>query len=300
MEILEYGKAICYSGYRRGQSPKTGVCPSYEQIKEDIKILGSEGYRYIRMYDPNIHAEYVMTAIRELKLPMLCMVGIDPKPERNNPQSSAGEQNFTAQELKDNMAHNENELQKLIKLANEYEDVLKVVSVGNENTPPWGTEIVTEERLVYFAKTLKASVKQAVTYNEGYLEWKELKELGDILDIISVHSYPLWSGKTIDEAVDFNKGHYEDMKALFPDKQVIFTEVGWATGGKSSKIDPKQISLENQNRYISELKEYIDANKIVAFIFEAFDEYWKSEDDGVERHWGLYGEDRKLKNQERL
>ena len=294
-EALKYAKAICYSGYRRGQSPKTGICPSYEQIKEDIQILNQEGYRYIRMYDPNQHAEYVISAIRELKLPMTCMIGIDPKPERNNPNSSSGAQNFSNEELENNKKHNENELKKLIRLANENEDVLQAVSIGNENTPSWGTEIVPVERLMYFAQTLKASVKQAVTYNEGYLEWKELKELGNILDIISIHSYPLWAGKTIDEALDFNKKHYDDMKEIFPDKQIIFTEAGWATGGTSSKIDSQNISVENQKRYITELNKYLDDNKIVAFIFEAFDEYWKSDDDGVERHWGLYDEDRKRK-----
>ena len=254
-EVLKYAKAICYSGYRRGQSPKTGACPSYDQIKEDMEILNKEGYRYIRMYDPNQHAEYVMSAIRELKLPMICMIGIDPKPERNNPNSSAGAQNFSKEELEANKKHNENELKKLIKLANANEDILQAVSIGNENTPPWGTEIVPVERLIYFAKTLKASVSQAVTYNEGYLEWKELKELGEALDIISIHSYPLWSGKTIDEALDFNKAQYDDMKAFFPDKQIIFTEVGWATGGTSSKIDAKNISVENQKRYITELNQ---------------------------------------------
>ena len=38
MEILKYGKAICYSGYRKGQSPKT-VAPTKEQIAEDLDFV---------------------------------------------------------------------------------------------------------------------------------------------------------------------------------------------------------------------------------------------------------------------
>ena len=33
---LEHGNAICYSGYRRNQSPVTGAYPSYEEIREDL------------------------------------------------------------------------------------------------------------------------------------------------------------------------------------------------------------------------------------------------------------------------
>lgn len=37
-KVFKFGKAICYSGYRDGQSPTT-VCPSREQIEEDLMIL---------------------------------------------------------------------------------------------------------------------------------------------------------------------------------------------------------------------------------------------------------------------
>ena len=33
-----YGRAICYSGFRKGQMPG-GRYPSYEEVKEDLNIL---------------------------------------------------------------------------------------------------------------------------------------------------------------------------------------------------------------------------------------------------------------------
>ena len=36
---LPYCKAICYSGYRDGQSPESGDIPTYEQVKQDLLIL---------------------------------------------------------------------------------------------------------------------------------------------------------------------------------------------------------------------------------------------------------------------
>ena len=34
--MFEWGRAICYSGYRQEQSPKTATYPTYEQIKEAV------------------------------------------------------------------------------------------------------------------------------------------------------------------------------------------------------------------------------------------------------------------------
>ena len=36
---LSPGNAICYSGYREGQSPHDGTFPSYAQVHEDLRIL---------------------------------------------------------------------------------------------------------------------------------------------------------------------------------------------------------------------------------------------------------------------
>ena len=34
--MFEWGRAICYSGYRQGQSPQNATYPTYEQIKEAV------------------------------------------------------------------------------------------------------------------------------------------------------------------------------------------------------------------------------------------------------------------------
>ena len=40
--MFKYGKAICYQGYRDGQSPILGVYPTKDQILEDLLILDME------------------------------------------------------------------------------------------------------------------------------------------------------------------------------------------------------------------------------------------------------------------
>ena len=42
--MFNYDNAVCYSGYREGQSPYNGVFPSKEEILEDLKILEGKYY----------------------------------------------------------------------------------------------------------------------------------------------------------------------------------------------------------------------------------------------------------------
>lgn len=86
---LPYKKAICYSGYREGQCP-TGEMPSKEQISEDLHLLVADGYGYIRMYEPNAHAITALQVIREEKLPLQCMIGIDSLAEINSTECITG------------------------------------------------------------------------------------------------------------------------------------------------------------------------------------------------------------------
>lgn len=292
--FFEYDKAICYSGYRDGQSPAT-ACPTKEQIREDLIILANEGYKYLRMYDPNEHARLVLEVIREEKLDMKCMVGIDSLPENDNPESCAGPLFFTEEEKKQNALRNDEEIENLIALAEEYDDEILAVSIGNENTPSWGTRIISEDRLIRHADRLHDALNKPVTFCEGAPEWPSLQRLGEHLDIISVHSYPMHAGVLLEDALEVNKQHYKEVKEAFPDKEVIFTEVGW-TVKESSHMVPGQGSVENQKTYITELNEWLEKEQITAFLFEAFDETWKADSpEKGECNWGLHYMDRTRK-----
>lgn len=294
MDQLLFEKAICYSGYRQGQSPKT-VVPSIEEIREDLHIIANDGYKYIRMYDPNLHARRALEVIKEDNLPIKCMIGIDSDPEVNNPDCPFEDQHFTDEELAAHIARNDSELVKLVELVKEFDEQVLAVSIGNENTPVWGAHMVSEERLISHADYLHEHLNKPVTFCEGTFEWPNLTKLAEHLDFISVHSYPLHYGNTVDEAVALNKEHFANAKRLFPDKQVIFTEVGWTTMGNSQMV-PGQACVENQQRYITELNQWLEEEQIIAFLFEAFDEPWKgSTPQKSECNWGLYKLDRTKK-----
>lgn len=291
MEFLQYRKAICYSGYREGQCPG-GEVPTKEQIAEDLALIVRDGYGYIRMYDPGLHTRRALEVIREQKLPLKCLVGIDSLHEHNNPDCPWAEQHETPKQLQENADRNDAQLEELIALAKEFDEEIFAVSVGNENTPSWGAHTVPVERLIRHAKRVKKVLDKPVTFSEGAGEWEHLGELVSCLDFISIHSYPLHCRIGIDDAVAYNKENLSMVRKWFPDKQVIFTEVGWSTQPNDHMIQ-KDANLPNLKRYITELKEWTEKEKVIAFIFEMFDEPWKgSRPESSERNWGLYYVDR--------
>ena len=296
--MFEWGRAVCYSGYREGQSPTTCTYPTYDQIVEDLKILDEMGFKYIRMYDPISYAEMTCQVIRDLGLDMKMMLGPDLISEVNNPRCPWLKTNYSEEELKQRAERNDRNIDELIRIANENSDIINVVSVGNENTPEWGANNVPVERLIEFADRLREGTGKPVTFNEGAFEWVHLKELAKHLDIISVHSYPLWYGNTVDEALKVNKDWYKKVKEMYPDKFVIFSEVGWATDcAVFTQMKKGEANEENQKKYYEEFWEWSDSEKIISYMFEAFDEPWKggNKPNEAEKNWGMFTVDRKPK-----
>ena len=296
--MFEWGRAICYSGYRDGQSPKACIYPDYEQIVEDLKILNKLGFKYIRMYDPISYSEMTCQVIRDLGLDMKMMLGPDLISEVNNPGCPWLKTDYTDEELKKRAKRNDENIEKLIKIANRYSDVINVVSVGNENTPQWGANNVPVNRLIEFADKLKEGTGKPVTFNEGAFEWVHLEELAKHLDIISIHSYPLWYGNTVDEALNVNKEWYAKIKEMFPDKFVLISEAGWATQcADFTQMKEGEANQEKQKKYYDEFWKWADREKVIAYIFEAFDEPWKggNRPNEAEKNWGIFTVDRKPK-----
>ena len=289
--MLEYGKAICYSGYREGQCP-WGEIPTKEQIEEDLMLLVREGYRYLRMYDPNGHAERVLELIKEKNLPLRCLIGVDNAAEVNNPDCPWDKTVYSEEELEANRKRNDAEVEKLIALVRKYPEEVVAVSVGNENTPDWGAKIVPEERLVRHAKRLKEALGKPVTFCEGASDWLRLKKLVKEVDILGIHSYPLHYGTAPEQALSVNQKDFAAVSEAYPDKYIMFTELGWSTRARDAHKKDRA-GEEIQKQYIKEISKWFEQDKIIGFIFEAFDEPWKGEtQDSCERNWGLFYVDR--------
>ena len=119
----------------------------------------------------------------------------------------------------------------------------------------------------------------------------------EAVDFISIHTYPLWEYKTIDEAISFTKQNYQAVAKEYPHKLVVITEAGWASTSNDKGIPREHANPVFQKIYYQELSRWCEEDCILTFIFEAFDEPWKGSDDPdePEKHWGLYYENRSPK-----
>ena len=290
---LEKGRAICYSGFRQGQSP-AGIFPSYEEIKEDLLLLQND-WKYLRLYDCDAHAQTVLEVIEKENLPFKIMLGAYIVAEMNNFGCPWGGGVHSEEQLDENRIINLNRIKKLILLANQYPEIICTLSAGNEACVDWTDHYVSVSSVINYVKLIKKEAKQPVTFCENYVPWlSKLKPLVDVVDFISIHTYPVWEYKNIHEALDYTKDNYLAVANMYPNKPVVITEAGWATNSNGRGIESHNTSEENQEIYCNDLLNWTDDDGILCFLFEAFDESWKGSPEPLEpeKHWGLYKIDR--------
>ena len=290
------GKAICYSGFREGQAPGA-KSPSYDQVKEDLLILHKE-WAYLRLYDCDEHTRTVLEVIDKEGFNFKVMLGAYITAEMNNFGCPWGGGTYSEEELWSNKIKNTKQIEKLITWANEFPEIINTLSIGNEASVSWTDHYVPVQSLIQYAEMVKTAAKQPVTFCENYVPWYDkLKPLSEVLDFISIHTYPVWEYKHIHEALEYTKQNYYAVCQQNPGKIVAITEAGWATNSNGRGIDPHNVNEELQQQYIDELVEWTDKENILCYLFEAFDESWKGSSDPnePEKHWGLYYENRSPK-----
>ena len=296
MLTLPAGNAICYSGYRRGQSPGERIYPSKAEIQEDLLLLARH-WQLLRLYDCSPHAERVLEVIREERLAFKVMLGAHVGAELNNIGCPWGTTSTEA-ELEASQAENDAEIERLVSLARRFGDLVFAVAVGNEATVDWTDHLVPVSRLLELVRRVKGRIPQPVTFCENYVPWQhKLRELAEELDFISLHTYPVWEYKRVQEAIHYTQDNYSSVARLYPHKPVVITEAGWATSSNGRGIQPENASEELQAIYYEDLMAWTRAEGILTFVFDAFDEPWKGSPDPLEpeKHWGLFTVDRRPK-----
>ncbi|MBX9808643.1 MAG: glycosyl hydrolase family 17, partial [Flavobacteriaceae bacterium] len=196
-------QAICYGGYR---GKTRDVEPTVSQITEDLKILSAMKIKVLRTY--NVHhteAANLLKAIRELKkedpnFEMYVMLGawIDCKnawtafPPIHNEESN----------------RNAIEIDEAVRLTNQYPEIVKVISVGNEAMVKWATSYYVEPRIILkWVNHLQALKKEQklpatvwITSSDNFASWggggneyrvEDLNQLIKSVDYISMHTYPM-------------------------------------------------------------------------------------------------------------
>ena len=193
--------AISYGGYR-GKSRE--VQPSIEDIKEDLQIMFAQGFRVIRTYD--LHhpfAENTLKAISELKssdsdFEMYVMLGAWVQCKDA----------FTDLPIhnEEDLEGNKVEIAEAVRLAQDYQDIVKVIAVGNEAMVHWATSYHLEPKYILkwvkYLQDLKinGTINNNIwiTSSDNFASWgggseeyhnDELDELIRSVDYVSMHTY---------------------------------------------------------------------------------------------------------------
>lgn len=195
-------RGISYGGYREKSRQ---IQPSIEEIRSDLEILNALGIKVLRTYNLQFDfAANVLKVIRTLKaenseFEMYVMLGawIDC------------EGAWTAQpnHEKEDFENNSSEIEKAVRLANDYSDIVKIISVGNEATVHWATPYFVHPRVILKWVTHLQTLKKEgqlppqlwITSSDNFASWgggdtayhvPELNALIQAVDYVSMHTYP--------------------------------------------------------------------------------------------------------------
>jgi exo-beta-1,3-glucanase (GH17 family) len=230
--------------------------------------------------------------IDKSKLPIKVIQGIWLEPEENNPEKRA--KNIQQTILG-------------IELSIRYPEIVNAVSVGNETRVFWSGHIMNADNLIKYIRAVRNNVTVPVTTADDYLYWnkQESKQVADEVDFVFTHIHPLWNGKTLDSAIGWIDKIYHELKEMHPDRMIVIGETGWATDYNADKTGPGEqgtlikgeVGFDAQAEFLIQMNQWVDSNQVTTFLFEVFDEPWKGGGDNsppneVEKHWGVFNEDR--------
>jgi exo-beta-1,3-glucanase (GH17 family) len=295
-------KGVCYSGFRHGQHPDRGagaVNPTDQQTLEDLQLLSRNGnFGLVRLYDSDENSEAVLRVIKANHLHLKVLLGAWLDAEVSNPDCPWHKEPYPQKDLDANKIKNQKQIKQAIRLAKAYPEIVVAVAVGNEALVGWTDHKVPVKSIIAYVHQVKSSVKQPVTVCDNFAFWaRDGSVLANELDFVSVHSYPAWEGKGINDALSTTIAEVQAVRDALPHSRLVITEAGWATvatefGDRANET--------NQKRYFDELYAWTARKNITTFFFEAFDEDWKGNNNdpnpnGAEKHWGLFTIDRKPK-----
>ena len=259
--------SFSYAPFREGQSPLTKIYPTTDQIDDDLNLLSSKTHN-IRTYSSRDGMETVPLTARKYGLKVT--------------------QGAWLSSLETN---NDAEIAQVIKLANEYPDVITRVIVGNEVLLRGELKV---DKLIDYIRQVKQAIKQPVSYADVWSFYLRYPQIANELDYYTVHILPYWEDEPlkIDETVARVEENYSKIRDAFPGKPILIGESGWPSAGRQrGGAIP---SVLNEAKFIRSLVELSNKNGFDYNVVEAFNQPWKSKLEGVVgANWGVFSSDRK-------
>lgn len=230
--------AISYGGYRENTRD---IESSIDQIKEDMKILAAMNVKLLRTYNTKLkEASTLLEAISQLKkedsnFEMYVMIGAWIDCENAWTDKAP---NHDAESLEANTA----EIERAVKMANQYPDIVKIIAVGNEAMVKWAASYYVQPSVILkwvnHLQELKENAKLPanlwITSSDNFASWgggdaiyhtEDLTKLMKAVDYVSMHTYP------------FHDTHYTPAYWVVPTEEEGLSEI--------EKIDAAMLRAKN-------------------------------------------------------
>ena len=300
-------KAINYSPFRSYNRDTEVITKT--MIKQDMDLLVAGGFKLIRVFDSSdMVTKQTLEVIRDNSLDIKVYLGAYLQGYGNSKSSS-----------------NDAEVARTIALANQFSAIVLAVSVGNEMLIFDSNKIDSPATLASYITKVRNAINQPVTTDDNYNYWKDTQtSITDAVDFVSLHTYVqldtyyaegLWDWQQLgtapagratammDAAIAATKAQYNAVRSHIdgigkPYLPILVGETGWKsvnTGNGDGNL-PFRASPANQKMFIDRLRTWEATDRTGAgpraiFVFEAFDEPWKNND-----NWfGMFTVDRKAR-----
>jgi len=269
--------ALAYGPFRTWQSPG-GPLPSFAQVEEDLGIIRRETKR-IRLYGSCGFMGVIPSLAAKHGLEVIQGVALSARRDEN-----------------------ERELRCFAERLEQNRNIIAGL-VGNEVL--LRKELTEEELAQYIDRARSSGARVPISTGETWNSWcSEVssglrcpgrKRLGESVDFVAAHFFPYWEGVPVEHGAAHVLATWITLRAAFPAKEVIVTETGWPTGGRPFGL--AEGTIENQRRFLRELRTLARAYQVPVVLFEIFDEPWKEMAEGqVGGHWGYFDVERKAKH----
>ena len=163
-------------------------------VKQDLELLRDAGFGLIRIFASS--KKEGITALRVIKannLPIKVMLGAYVNSFEYDPTLSASAKAAIIQ-------GNEEELARVVALANAYPDEVVAVSVGNETQVDWSFVKISSYQLARYIAQVRKQITQPVTTDDNYAPFagklphhpaaNQVAEVLAQIDFLSIHAYP--------------------------------------------------------------------------------------------------------------
>lgn len=279
-------QCAAFSPYVEKLNPDYGTHPSKALIDQLLDRLVKETrFRCIMTYGVLNGLDYLFTAAKARHLKVIAILWLDK-----------------------DIAVNSQSISKGIEVAKTFPETIIKLSCGSEVRTRHGYAFDNEiARCITGLRN--AGVTQPITTIDTWWEWCNRSldcgqtSFGSQVDWIGINVFPWWENKhsgihtciPAKKAADFHISRIEEIRRVYPQKEVILTEFGWPNGPKNgTEINQHTgqhcgiANKENQAIVIKTTFKKLAKRNWSGVVFEAFSENWKPSNEGnFGGYWGI-------------